>query len=59
MTSRRASLHHFDLATHPGAGVLDRSTRSWVIRLSRLEEVKDMLCARGSPQSEEMVVRIG
>jgi hypothetical protein len=45
MAGRRASLGHLDLATHPGAGLLDRLTRSWVVRLSRLEEVKDVLRA--------------
>lgn len=45
MTSRRARLGHRDLATHPGAGVLDRLTWSRVRRLSRLEEVKDVLRA--------------
>ena len=58
MAARRTSLHHRDLTTHPGAGVLDRFTWSWVIRLSRLEQVKDVLRARRSPQSEEMVIRI-
>jgi len=43
VAARRASLHHRDLTTHPGAGVLDRFAWSWVIRLSRLEEVKDVL----------------
>ena len=46
MAARRASLHHRDLATHPSASMLDRPTRSWVLRLSRLEQVKNMLCAR-------------
>ena len=59
MAARRASLHHLDLATHPGAGMLDRLTRSWVLRLSRLEEVKDVLRARRRPQREELVIRIG
>jgi hypothetical protein len=58
MAARRASLHHRDLTTHPGAGVLDRFAWSWVIRLSRLEKVKDVLCARRRPKSEEMVIRI-
>src|SRR5437016_7163836 len=58
MAARRASLGHLHLATHPGAGMLDRLTRSWVLRLSRLEEVKDVLCARRRPKSEEMVIRI-
>ena len=41
------------------AGMLDRLTRSRVLRLSRLEQVKDVLRARGSPKSEETVIRIG
>jgi hypothetical protein len=44
MAARRASLHHLDLATHPGPGMLDRLARSQVPRLSRLEEAKDVLC---------------
>src|SRR5262249_7651121 len=59
MAGRRASLGHRDLATHPGAGPLDRLTRSRVLRLSRLEEVKDVLRARCRPQGEELVIRIG
>jgi hypothetical protein len=39
MAGRRASLGHPHLATHPGASMLDRLTRSWVLRLSRLEQV--------------------
>jgi hypothetical protein len=58
MAARRASLHHLDLATHPGAGMLDRLTRSWVLGLSRLEKVKNVLCARCRPESEELVVRV-
>src|SRR2546421_5662033 len=52
MAGRRASLAHGDLAAHPGAGLVDRLTRSLVLRLSRLEEVKDVLRARRRPQSE-------
>jgi hypothetical protein len=59
MATRGASLHHLDLATHPGAGMLDRLTRSRVLGLSRLEKVKNVLCARCRPQSEEMVIRVG
>jgi hypothetical protein len=59
MAGGRASLGHPDLATHPGAGMLDRLTRSRVLRLSRLEEVEDVLRARCSPKSEELVIRIG
>jgi hypothetical protein len=56
MAARCTSLHHRDLATHPGAGMLDRLTRSRVLRLSRLEEVKDVLRARCRPKSEELVI---
>ena len=59
MATRGASLHHLDLATHPGAGMIDRLTRSRVLGLSRLEKVKNVLCARCRPQSEEMVIRVG
>ena len=51
MAARRASLHHLYLATHPGASVLDRFTWSWVLRLNRLEQVKDVLRARRRPKS--------
>jgi hypothetical protein len=56
MAARRTSLGHLDLATHPSAGVLDRLTRSWVLWLSRLEKVKNVLCAGCRPKSEEMVI---
>lgn len=39
--------------------MLNRLTRPWILRLSRLEEVKDVLRARCRPKSEEMVIRIG
>jgi kanamycin kinase len=39
--------------------VLDGFAWSWVIRLSRLEQVKDVLCAARRPKSQEMVIRIG
>jgi len=58
LAARRASLHHRDLTTHPGAGIRDRFARSRVITLSRLEKVKDVLCARRRPKSQEMVIRI-
>jgi hypothetical protein len=41
---------HCDLATQPGAGLLNRLTRSWVLRPSRLEPVEDVLRARCRPQ---------
>jgi hypothetical protein len=56
MATRRASLHHLDLTTRPSTGVLDRFTWSRVVRLSRLEQLKDVLRARGRPQGEEMVI---
>jgi hypothetical protein len=49
MTARRACLHHLDLAAHPRAGMLDRLTGPWVLRLSRLEKVKDVLSTRCRP----------
>jgi hypothetical protein len=59
MAARRTSLGHLDLATHPSAGMLDRLTRSWVLWLSRLEKVKNVLCARCRPKSKKMVTRVG
>src|SRR5919202_287785 len=40
MAGRCASLGHRDLATHPGAGLLDRLARPQVGRSRRLEEVQ-------------------
>src|SRR5689334_23654971 len=59
MAGRRASRGHGDLATRPGAGLIDRVAQSGVLRPSRLEEVKDVLRARCRPQGEELVIRIG
>src|SRR6266513_5116197 len=59
MATRRASLGHRDLAAHPGAGLLNRLTRSRVLRPSRLEPLEDVLRARCRPQGEELVIRIG
>jgi len=56
---RPASLGHLHLATHPGASMRDRLTRSWVFRPSRLEQVKDVLRARCRPEREEPMIRIG
>ena len=58
MAARRASLHHRDLTAHPGAGLPDRLAWSRVIRLSRLEKGKHVLCTRRRPKSQEMVNRI-
>ena len=59
MATRRASLGHRDLATRPGAGLLDGLTRSRVVRPNQFEPVEDVLGARCRPQGEEMVIRIG
>ena len=59
MAARRASLGHRDLATHPCAGLLDRLTRSRIVRPSRLEPDEDALGARCRPQGEALVIRIG
>src|SRR4029077_14391553 len=59
MATRRASLGHRDLASHPRADLLDRLTRSRVQRPSRLEEVEDVLRARCRPQGKQLVIGIG
>ena len=59
IAGRRAGMGHLHLATHPGASMLDRVTRARVLRLSRLEQVKDVLRARCRPEREELVIRIG
>ena len=59
MACRRASLGHRDLATHPGARLLDRLARSRVFRPRRLKEVQDVLGARCRPQGQALVIRIG
>jgi hypothetical protein len=59
MATRRASLGHGDLATHLGAHLLNRLTRSRIPRPSQLEPVEDVRCARCRPQCEEVVIRIG
>jgi hypothetical protein len=56
---RVASLGHRDLAAHPRVNLLDRLTRTGVLRLGRLEEAEDVLRARCRPQGEEVVIRIG
>src|SRR5262249_44040804 len=59
MPARRAGLRHRALGRDPGAGPLDRLTRSWVPRLSRLEEAKNVLRARCRPECEQPVIRVG
>jgi hypothetical protein len=48
----RARLHHRDLATNPGAGMLDGLTRSWILKVSRFEQVQHVLSACGCPKNE-------
>jgi hypothetical protein len=45
MATDRARLHHPDLATNPGAGVLDGLARSRIPPVSRLEQVQNVLSA--------------
>ncbi len=45
VAGRRAGLGHRDLAARPCSSELDRATRSRVLGLNRLEEVKDVLRA--------------
>ena len=45
MAARRASLHQ-RASPRTQARMLDRLTRSWMLWLSRLEQVKDVLRAR-------------
>jgi hypothetical protein len=56
MSARRAGLHHLDLATHPGPGLLDRMPRSRVTGPHGLEETKDVFRTRGGPQRQEAVI---
>jgi hypothetical protein len=58
VTAGGTSLHHLDVAANPGPGMLNRLTRSRIIWLYRLEEVKYVLRTGRSPQGKEMVVRI-
>jgi hypothetical protein len=58
VTRRRAGLGYGDLAARPGPREFDQSTRSQVLRLSRLKEVKDVLRTRCRPPGEALVIRI-
>ena len=55
----RSSLGHLHLTPHPAASMLDCLARSWVRRLSRLEQVQDVLCAQCRPKSEEVMIAVG
>src|SRR6185503_21229610 len=58
MASRRAGLRHLDLAARPCPSLLDRLAGPRVRGLHRLEEVQNVLCARGRPQSQEPMVGV-
>src|SRR5438270_9512137 len=58
MATNRAGLRHPDLASRPCPNLLDRQTGPRVRGLHRLEEVQNVLCARGSPQSQEPMVGV-
>jgi hypothetical protein len=58
MAARRTSLRHRDLTPRPGAGMLDRLTRSRIPRPSRLEQVENVLRARCRPQGQKTVIGI-
>jgi hypothetical protein len=59
MAAYSPCLHHLYFATRPGAGSFDRLSRTRVLRLSGLKEVKDVLGTRCRPQGEKLVIRIG
>jgi hypothetical protein len=58
MASRIAGLRHLDLAARPCPGMLNRLAGPRVRGLHRLEQVQNMLCARGCLQSQEPVVGV-
>ncbi len=58
MAARRAGLGHPDLASRPCPNLCDRLTGPGVQRLHRLEEVQNVPCAPGRPQSEEPMVGV-
>jgi hypothetical protein len=58
MATRRAGLRHLDLTSSPCPNLLDRLARPLVRWLNGLEEVQDVLCARGRPQRQEPMVRV-
>ena len=58
MATGRAGLRHPDFASRPCPNLLDRQTGPRVRGLHQLEEVQNVLGARGSPQSQEPVVGV-
>lgn len=55
---RRAGLRHLNLAARPCPSLFDRLAGPRVRRLHRLEKVQNVLCARGRPQGEKLMVQI-
>ncbi len=58
MTTRRAGLRHRDLAARPCSSLLASLAGLRVRGLHRLEEVQNVLCARGRPQGEKLMVGV-
>ena len=58
MASRIARLSHLDLAARPCPSLLDRLAGTRVQGLHRFEEMQNVLCARGCPQSQEPMVGV-
>jgi hypothetical protein len=57
MATRRASLGHRDLATRPGAGLLDGLARSRVVRPNQFEPVALIMLGRktdGTPDRRKV-----
>lgn len=58
MATRRSGLRHPDLAARPCPNLLDRLAGPRVRGLHRLEEVQNVLRARGSPDSQQPMVGV-
>ena len=58
MAGRSTGPRHLDLAARPRPDLLDRVAGPRIRGLLRLEEVKDVLCARRRPQAQEPVVGV-
>jgi len=59
VTAGSASVHHRHLATHPGTHLLDRMSRSRIVRPNRLEAIEYVLRARRGPESKQAMIDIG
>ena len=58
VTGGSAGLGHGDLAANPCPNLLNRVSRPQVRGLHSLKEVQDVLCTRGCPPGEQVMVRI-